>query len=176
MTCLRSAFLLVPAIGFLLSGGNLPAQQRRDDPAADQAPTADAFYLKVESLIDNVADLDVRRFTIVAQEGKVFKFHIGGGGMASKGHRTTDDPPGVRRLEAIVLLHLHGSEAQDTKIRRTMKFHRTRGSSIDTNFDAPGRESLKDVVKIAIKSGRYPVGTPLVVGTVNGANVVVAVE
>jgi hypothetical protein len=154
---------------------------RADDPragaarqATDEGPTKDEFYLKIDSLIDNVADLDVRRFTILAEAGKTLKFNIDAG-IGSKGHRTADDKEGVRRLEAIVLLRLHG-EGADTKIRRLMKFHRTKGTTIETDLGAPGRTSLAGVVEIKVKSGRYPVGKPLTVGTVNGQDIVIVVE
>jgi hypothetical protein len=57
-----------------------------------------------------------------------------------------------------------------------MKFHRTKGSTVSTNLDASGRDSLAGVVVIKATSGRYPVGKPLVVGTLNGENIVVEAE
>jgi hypothetical protein len=159
-------------VGLLL--GSRPLQA--DEPA-EEGPTADQFYLKVESLIDNVADLDVRRFIVLAQAGKTLKFHIGEAGIGSKGHRTAADKADVRRLEAIVLLRLQaGDDPKNAKIRRLMKFHRTKGSSVESELDASGRESLAGVVEIKAKSGRYPIGKALIVGTVNGENLVVTVE
>jgi hypothetical protein len=136
--------LLTLMVGLLIGSGLVRAQPAK--PAAEEGPTADQFYLKVEDLIDNVADLDVRRFTLLAQAGKTFKFHIGEAGIGSKGHRTADDKADIRRLEAIVLLRLHGSDdPKNAKIRRLMKFHRTTGNSVESELDAPGRESLAGV-------------------------------
>jgi len=144
-------------------------------PPSKEEPTADQFYLKVENLIDNVADLDVRRFTVLAPAGRPLNFLVGGKGVRSMGHRTPQDKENVRRLEAIVVLRLHG-EAKNAKIRRLMKFHRTKGVAVEADLDATGRESLAGVVEVKVKPGRYPVGKPLVIGTVNGEDVVVTVE
>ena len=157
-------------VGLLISSQLLQA----DDSSAKRAeegPTADHFHLKVESLVDNVADLDVRRFTTLAVAGSTLKFHIGKAGVGSKGRRTDADKADVCRLETIVLLRLQGG-----KIRRLIKFHRTKGSSVETAFDALGRESLAGVVEIKAKSGRYPMNKPLIVGTVDGKDMVVLVE
>ncbi len=173
----RSMFLLAFMVGTFGAGSLLRSdepQAGRAKPAADEGPTKDEFYLKIESLIDNVADLDVRRFTILAEAGTTFKFNIDGG-IASKGHRTADDKENVRRLEAIVVLRLHG-EGDQTKIRRLMKFHRTKGSTIETDLEVPGRTSLAGVVEIKVKSGRYPIGKPLTVGSANGQDIVITVE
>jgi hypothetical protein len=150
---------------------------RPQPPGAETAdePTAEQFVLKVENLVDNVADLDARRFTIIVATGKPVSFLVGGKGVRSYGHRTKSDAGNVRRLEAIVVLRLHGDGA-DAKIRRLMKFHRTKGSSVENELGAAGRESLAGAVDIKVKSGRYPVGTPLVVGTLNGEELVVNAE
>lgn len=102
---------------------------------------------------------------------------IGDAGIGSKGHHTADDKMDVRRLEAIVQLRLVGGEdAPNTKIRRYMKFHRTKGTSLESEFAAPGQESLAGVVQIKVQPGRYPIGAPLVVGSVHGQQIVVTVE
>jgi hypothetical protein len=174
MSAQRFTSVLALLLGLLVAGRPLPAGEPRAQPP-EEAPTADQFYLKVENLIDNVADLDVRRFTVLAPAGKTFKFHIGEAGIGSKGHRTADDKADVRRLEAIVVLRLEG-DPQNAKIRRLMKFHRTKGSAVESQLDASGKESLAGVVEIKAKSGRYPIGKHLIVGTVHGENLVVTVE
>jgi hypothetical protein len=176
----KSCFLpALLSVTFLANG-----KAAADDPVASgstsgqhELPTADQFYLKIDHLIDNVADLDVRRFTLVAPEGRTLKFHVGEAGMGSKGQRLPTDDPSVRRLEAIVLLRLQeGADRANTKIRRLLKFHRTKGAAVETEFDAPGRQSLRDIVEINVSSGRYAIGKPLTVGTIHGQPVVVSVE
>jgi hypothetical protein len=168
--------LLALMVGLLVGSRPLQADEPRAQPA-EEGPTADQFYLKVENLIDNLAYLDVRLFTVLAPAGKTLKFYIGEAGIGSKGHRTAADKADVRRLEAIVMLQLQaGDDPKAAKIRRLMKFHRTKGSSVESELDAFGRESLAGVVEIKAKSGRYPVGKPLIVGTVHGENLVVTVE
>lgn len=174
------SLLLTLMLGFLIKGGLLSADEPRvvaDQPGIGEGPTANQFYLKIENLIDNVADLDVRRFTILTSAGKTIKFHIGTAGIGTKGHHTSDDNPGVRRLEAIILLRLQrGLEPKGAKIQRLMKFHRTLGSSVESKFDALGRKSLEGIIEIKAKSGRYSLGKPLVVGTVHGEEVIIIVE
>jgi hypothetical protein len=144
-------------------------------PITAEEPTADQFYLKIENLIDNVADLDVRRFTILVPAGRIPKFLIGDKGIRSYGQQTADDKAEVRRLEAIIVLELHG-DAASAKIRRVMKFQRAKGTAVYSETPVPWRQSLAGVVDIKVKSGRYPLDKPLVVGTVNGESVIVTVE
>lgn len=144
-----------------------------------ESPTSDQFYLKIESLIDNVDDVDLRRFTILAPEGKKLSFHIGQSGTSTDGIHTNIDMPGVCRLEAILLLRLLWTNDDDPRqrtIRRFLKFQRERGFSIETDFNAPGIETLAGIVQIHVQSGRYPIGMPLVAGTVQGSSLVVSVE
>lgn len=176
MTVRSYASCLAFLAGMLLANGLLQADDARNQ-TAEESPTAEEFYFRAEALIDNVADLDLRRFTILARDGQTLRFSIGDAGIGSKGHRTAADKPEVRRLEAIVLLRLQsGDDPQKAKIRRLMKFHRTKGTTIESDLNAAGRDSLAGVVEIQAKPGRYPVGKPLVVGTVHGEELRVIVE
>src|SRR5262249_3252691 len=154
-------------VGLLVAGRAVRGGEARACGAG--GPTEDQFYLKVESLVDNVADLEVRRFTVLAPAGRTLQFQVGGVNLETKGRRTADDRADVRRLEAILLLRLTGgNNPKKAKIQRLIKFHRTKGSSFESELDAPGRDSLAKVVEIRAKSGRYPIGKPLTVATVLG--------
>lgn len=142
------------------------------NPPAANDPPADQFDLQIDNLVDNVADLDVRRFTILAATGRPMNLLIGGKGMRSYGHRTADDTGNVKRLEAILVLQMQ----ENGTMTGLLKFHRTKGSTINPELNASGLESLAGVVDIQVESGRYPVGKPLVIGTVNGAEIVVTAE
>src|SRR4051812_1588981 len=86
----RWVALSVAIITALLVGGRSIAADDPEPKAQEPAPTQDQFYLRVESLVDNVDDLDVRRFTILAP---------GQGAQAPhrQGRRRDQGLPGRRR-------------------------------------------------------------------------------
>jgi hypothetical protein len=170
MSIQRSLFLFAFAVSCLPA-----ASAAADDPSPMDGPTADEFVLKIENLVDNVADLDVRRITVLTATGKPMNFKIGDAGIRSFGHRTKEDAPDVKRLEAVIVLRLAGDGA-GAKIRRLLKFHRTAGTTLETDLGAAGRASLAGVVEIKVESGRYAVGKEIIVGTLNGENIVVMAE
>src|SRR5262245_12434742 len=124
--------LIALTVGLLVAGRPLQGDETRVRGAGG-GPTEGQFYLKVESLVDNVADLEVRRFTVLVPAGRSIQFQVGGVNLETKGRRTAEDKADVRRLEAILLLRLKGGgDPEKTKIQRLIKFHRTKGSSFET--------------------------------------------
>lgn len=153
---------------------------------ASQAPSRDEFYFKVENLVDNVVDLQVWRFTVLALEGRTLRFRMGKTNIGSRGVRTPDDPPGVRRLEVVLILRLTPfltgyARTPPLKLRAFTKLNRDKGGTIETDYDVPQGASLSDLVSMSAASGHSLVGKPFLVGKflvgkVDGGDVILSVE
>lgn len=141
--------------------------------APEQPPTEEKFYLKIEPLIDNVDDLDVRRFTVITKGQRLVKFYVSAG-CEAKSVRHPAQGGDTHLFEAIVVLRLHGGG--NRTLNRYLKFDRTAGSSAETNVPAPGVKSLRNLVQIKAASGLYTMGKGHVLGQIHGADMVVTVE
>ncbi len=147
--------------------------RKLDQAPAEERPTDEKFYLRIEPLIDNVADLDVRRLTVFTKGPRRVKFYVEVGAETNSA-RQPDQGGDTHMFEAILVLRLR--REKDSTLNRCLKFSRESGGLIETNLPAPGVKSLRDLVKIKAASGLYILGKAHVLGQILGADVVVTVE
>jgi hypothetical protein len=187
MFCFHSWFsllLLVLAVGS--PEGNdyrLQAAVGAGAPPPQEKATADQFYLKIEPLIDNVDDVDVRRFIITTKGARMVRFALEADRVSVKPQSVQHDPNDDQHtFEVILLLRLQEERGPNNpniavgKLWRLIKFSRERWGWIKTELIAPPDASLRELIKITAESGSYALGKRHVLGQFHGADIVVSVE
>jgi hypothetical protein len=183
MTCRMLACLFVALLARGVGTGPSPLRAAPALKPAPDTPTDTEFCLKVENLIDGVADLDARRFTVLIKGDRKVEFGVHGSRMTlgNEPRSVGDESPGIYRTECIVLLRLQRERVPPTgelarSIHRLVKVGRDEGGTIDGKIAAPDVRNLKDVVEVTAKAGRHPIGKRVVIARVHGQEFSITVK
>ena len=145
----------------------------------------DSYCVTVESLVDNVADLDVRRITVYTRSRDDVTLTATPGEFKPRSlERAPGRPPlffwetvMITRLETIVELNPEtGHRELKDVVSRFLKFSRTRGSSSGIHFPAEDIKDLDELLDIRFEAGCFPLGTQKLLGTFRGRGIRVLVE
>lgn len=176
--------LTAGALSVLLAAASqiLAAPGGGDDPIKQMS--VQQFCATSEALVNNIVDLDVRRFTLFSRAPGKASFRTGVTGIRDQKMSRVPGRPRLYFYEVILITRLETQfEVGDDGIPQTVdvvtqftKFTRRRGGAAESVFADDGIRRLSDVIKIRPNPGCADRGEELSLGVVQNRRILVTVE
>jgi hypothetical protein len=126
----------------------------------EQHSSSTGYAITVTNLVDDVPDLDIRRFRVEAPSSTKVIFKVGEASI--EGHPARRDRSDVAVYDVILMCQLHSYD-QDRQLDQIIKLAHCESGSIETAFGIEA-DALKEAIDLRFQDGVYPLAvgeTPL---------------
>lgn len=140
--------------------------------------------LTIEPLVDDVADLDVRRLTVFTRGPGKANFRFGQAAALQQPMNRVPNTGNLYFFEVVLVTRLEKRIAEDANglpfpepvLTQYFNFSKGNGGNIETPFDAKGIGRITDVLDISAKDGCFGFGKTKLIGELQGRRIRVSVD